>query len=210
LLRVYENGSSRPASDLTLQQEQLILDADNGDWDSDLVIHWCLGLVCPVCGGDEGRAKRNTLGAVKLSLCRSCVVPLEYRWKGMDEASAGAYRGTKQHHLMPRSLRGVFDSAKVRKAEDAVALAVIRGEEPDAGSKRMAKGGQVTTYFSNEINMHAVDACMVANKPLQHFLNASLAAEAATTKYCNLLHATPGVMFLMTGVAPIESGTKVG
>ena len=85
------------------------------DWDSELVIHWCLGLVCPVCGGDEGRAKRNTLGAVKLSLCRSCVVPLEYRWKGMDEASAGAYRGVKQHQLMPSSLRGIFDSAKVAR-----------------------------------------------------------------------------------------------
>ena len=175
------------------------MDADNGDWDSELVIHWCLGLACLVCKGNEAKAKANTLGAVKLSLCRSCVVPLDYRWKGMDQASAGGYRGCRQHQLMPRSLRGIFDTAKVRKAQDAIKLAAARGEEADAGSKRMAKGGQVTTYFSSGVNMDAVDACMVANKPLQHFLNASFAAEAATTKYCNLLHTTPGVMFLSTG-----------
>ena len=195
MLTVFEYDSSRPALDLTLQQEQDILDADNGDWDSELVIHWCLGGACTVCKGNEARAKTNTLSAVKLSLCRSCVVPLDYRWKGMDQASAGAYRGCKQHNLMPRSLRGIFESAKVKKAQDAVALAVSRGEEPDAGSKRMARGGTVTTYFSSEINLESVDACMVANKPLQHFLNASFAAEATTTLYCNLLHATPGVIF---------------
>ena len=104
---------------------------------------------------------------------------------------------------MPRALRGVFDSAKVRKAAANIVLAAARGEEADAGSKRMAKGGQVTTYFSKEVNMDAVDACMVANKPLQHFLNASFAAEAATTKYCNLVHATPGVVFLLTWEARI-------
>ena len=200
----FEHGSSRPAGDLTLQQEQDILDADNGDWESELVVHWCLGLACPVCKGDERQAKRSTVGAVQLALCRSCVVPLEYRWKGMDEASAGAYRGCRQHRLMPRALREVFDSAKVRKAEANLVAAAARGEEADAGSKRLAKGGQVTQYFSNEVNMDAVDACMVANKPLQHFLNAALGAEAATTKYCDLLHATSGVLFLVTWAARIS------
>lgn len=198
-----QHGSSRPALDLTLQQEQDILDADNGDWDSEFVVHWCLGASCPVCKGDERQAKRNVCCAVKLSLCRSCVVPLEYRWKGMDQASAGAYRGCKQHRLLPRALARVFDSAKVRKAEENMVAAAARGEETDAGSKRLAKGGQVTQYFSKEVNMDAVDGCMVANKPLQHFMNAAFAAEAATTLYCNLLHATPGVLFLVTWEARI-------
>lgn len=41
---------SRPALDLSPQQEQIILDADNGSWEvvegdeeSLLVIHWCVG-----------------------------------------------------------------------------------------------------------------------------------------------------------------------
>jgi hypothetical protein len=38
-----------------------------------------------------------------------------------------------------------------------------------------------------------VEGCLVVNRPLQHFMNAAFAAEAATTKYCELLQTTSGL-----------------
>jgi hypothetical protein len=188
--------SSRPALDLTIEQENDILAGDNGDWDSEWVTHWCLGDLCPLkCGGSAVRAKKSTLACIGLSLCRSTVVPLDYRWKGMDQASAAAYRACKQHRLLPRALEGIFDAGKVRKADANVVLAAAIGEQPGEADKRLVKGGVVTRYFTTELNLQSVEGSLVANRPLQHFMNAAFATEAATTEYCELLHTTSGFVF---------------
>lgn len=49
---------SRPALDLTEEEEDVIVAADGGDWDEEFVCHYCLGELCPLkCGGSKVRSK---------------------------------------------------------------------------------------------------------------------------------------------------------
>ena len=101
---------SRPDGNLTVDQEKLILSADNDDWDSLLVWHNCV-LDCPLgCEGDEVKSKKICKEAVLLSICTKFAVALEYRWKAMDQALATLFRGTKQHQLLNRALDRMFFS----------------------------------------------------------------------------------------------------
>ena len=65
------------AMDLSLEQKTEILRYDNGSWDTNDIVHWCLP-DCP-CGGSRQGALLKTKAAVMMSLGAGCEFALEYR-----------------------------------------------------------------------------------------------------------------------------------
>eukprot|EP00959_Pyramimonas_sp_CCMP1952_P149048 3118427-Pyramimonas_sp.AAC.1 len=51
--------ASRPALDIDVKEEAMILAGDNGDWGRDEIFHWCLKEQCPLqCGGDAEKSMK--------------------------------------------------------------------------------------------------------------------------------------------------------
>ena len=85
---------SRPAQDLTLADEELILDAANSDWNGDAVFHYCVRGQCRFkCNGNGVVALRAVTSALIFALGNKLVVALLYRWKGFEQALAWVQRG---------------------------------------------------------------------------------------------------------------------
>lgn len=107
---------SRPAMDLSPEQEQHILFADNGDWDSDEVVHYCVQGSCPLqCNGSARKSERLVCAAVVLAIGGPMCLPLLYRWKGFEKAVAWVWRGVRQHRLLSRAWDNLFPTQKTRR-----------------------------------------------------------------------------------------------
>ena len=91
---------ARGARDLSKGQEGRILQADNGDWTSYYIHHFCVPGCSLGCDGSEAKAKRIVRSEVVLSVDGQMVVPLLYRWKGFEAANAKYLRGRRQHQLL--------------------------------------------------------------------------------------------------------------
>ena len=75
--------------DITLAEEQFVLDGLNGHWaaDGDEIYHWCIIDNCPLgCGGDEETSWSLVVLCLRLVASPNMKAPLEYRWKGMEQA----------------------------------------------------------------------------------------------------------------------------
>ena len=106
---------SRPALDLTPVQEEHILCADNGDWDDEVITHYCVRGQCTLqCNGSAARSRKLVKGAIMLSIGGPMCVPLLYRWKGFEKAVAWAWRAVRQHRLLIRAWSKVFPAQRVR------------------------------------------------------------------------------------------------
>ena len=104
---------SRPAQDLTREQETFILNADNGDWDHDEIVHYCIGSTCPLgCGGDQARSRELVASAIVLAVGGSMTLPLLYRWKGFEKAVAWAWRAARLHGLTHKAWNLLFPPKK--------------------------------------------------------------------------------------------------
>ena len=191
---------SRPARDLTPQDEVDILAIDNGDWDSWYITHWCVRGMCPLqCNGDGAKAKRTLKVRIQLSLGSMPMVPLEYRWKGMDAAAAWSLRARRQHDLLLRGLLRVFQPEKVRKAQQELVLAVAdfaNGANPigDIGTfkaKQMVRGGKICEFHAKDYQAKRLEVACVLGGPVQHFLNSCFASDTLNEKYVNLLKLVP-------------------
>ena len=99
---------TRVARDLEPEDEEFILAADNGPWDGELMYHFCKGVRCKICHGNEKKAKDSMLKAAIMCVGRPGDTPLAYRWKGMERFTAQALRGRKYHDVWGRSANEMF------------------------------------------------------------------------------------------------------
>ena len=179
---------SRPVQDLTPTQENTILAADNGDWDDDLITHWCVRGKCPLeCQGCPKKSLAIVTSAIVLSLGGPVVVPLLYRWKGFEKAAAWVFRGRRQHNLLHRAFRRLFPPATVKYAQEEAARAAAASEEVSFGLKLRVRASSVLQSFERDPQGLLVQAATVLNGPLQTFLNCAFKAELATLKAVEVL-----------------------
>ena len=136
---------SRPALDLKPEDEEFVMNIDNGDWDAASWSHFCLGSSC-MCGGDPAKALDLMLTAAELS-CGTCAkTPLSYRWKGMEAFARKLYRGMRQHKLCLFSHLLLFPPEKTRRSVEA--LSALGGEDAAGhnnvtiGHKTQVRGGK--------------------------------------------------------------------
>jgi hypothetical protein len=148
---------SRPALDLSPQQEQIILDADNGSWEvvegdeeSLLVTHWCVGRLCSLGCKSAASSKRAVKAAILLSLGGTAVVPLLYRWKYFEKALGKSYRGRKQHDLHLRALQRMFPPSVVAAAAAAMAGDAVAESENAQKTKTNIRGGKVVAFMQSD------------------------------------------------------------
>ena len=196
------------AKDLNTTDVELILHADNGDWnDTERLDHLCLRHKCPLgCNGNPKKAKRKVVNAVQMSLGSLFYTPLAYRWKGVEVAAAKAHRGLGQHALWLDVLTIMYpvveaDAAAIdlQALGQADAAAMAAGQEPADGNegrrlrlKRKARGGAVVKYFSEPDAKQKVETAVLMQQGLQHYLNCCLAAEADVFAYVECLRTGEG------------------
>ena len=99
---------TRPARDLSPEDEADILMIDNGDWGSDAFVHLHKAGSCD-CGG-PAECKKRMKSCTMRSVGAGCVLALLYRWKGVEQASAWWHRSRRQHRLLDRSLPMIWTS----------------------------------------------------------------------------------------------------
>ena len=105
--------ATRGSLDLTQQEEDEILEYFNGPWDDDDNIwHYCLPHCRFDCRRTRGGSLKTALCLVPLIASNGFPVPLEYRWKHMEEANCKFARLRGCHKIGPRSLRRLWTSAK--------------------------------------------------------------------------------------------------
>ena len=179
--------------------------ADNGSWDDDAIIHWCLRDACPLgCKNNPRRSKKLVEAHVLTSADSSYNTPLKARWKGMDRANGKALRGQCQHRLWPRALNIVYPATAIEKAHkqladivaraaaaaaaaDGSAVAAAHGDGAAVKLKFKLKGGQVRQFYDRDPEGLSFKCFSIMNQPLQVYLDACFAAEAAVTKYRSAL-----------------------
>jgi hypothetical protein len=173
--------TSDPSLDLAPEIKDAILQYDNGNWDERDVVHWCLPQ-CR-CGRTEASAKSKTRAAVFLSLGNGCCLALEYRWKGVERATAWCYRGRRQHDLFGRAVARTYDAAAVRRAEEEI-LHAAPGADVVA-AKQTVKGKLVNMFIKDDAGGKMLFRALVLNTPVQAFLNNVFKAETARTNFVN-------------------------
>ena len=121
-------------------------------------------------------------------------MPLEYRWKHMEQALAAQFPGNQQHELAPRTFKLMYKKADVERAENEITRAALAGREVDVKAKQLVRGGKVVKFILSDMGGRKVEKALVMNAPLQHYLNITFAAEAATHTYVQMAMALiPGV-----------------
>ena len=164
--------------------QDLVLDADSGPWEDEVVLHLCLRGRCPLgCNGNAAVSRKRVGNVIALSIGGRCPVALIYRWKHFEEAAAFRYRGEKQHRLLSRALRTVYRKGDVEQAENDAARLQAAGQELQTNLKQKVRAGKVLKGFDDDPNAAQVGAALVMNRPVQMFLNAAFAAQAAKTKF---------------------------
>ena len=175
---------SRPARDLTEEDERVILAAISSNPDDDAHEHIC-PLDCPLgCGRNPATAKENYLKAVKAVAGGPMTVPLFSRWKGFEEAVAFARRGKRIKNCLPRGLKPLFGDAAVEKAQsDLQRLAASPNADNDmaiAACKKVIRGNKILQWLEQERDGGTLDIAVVLNTPLQKSLNVGFAAKRET------------------------------
>lgn len=161
-----------------------------------------MGEACelPGCSGDPRKCKSLVTSAIMAALATPMPVALLYRWKGFERASAWAWRGRMVHDLLGRSFEACFPEKVIREAEQQLARAAAaaaatgnggKDEVADVRAKQNSRAGSVIKSFKNDVGAARLHSACLLNRPVQHFLNEALAAEAAVTKCTNMLTLVP-------------------
>ena len=183
---------TRPARDLTLQQEDMILLADNGNWSKRGIYHFCVRGECKLgCNQSAAVSKRLVRDQVLLSVDGATTVPLLYRWKGFEECNAKNLRGRLQHHLVDDVIGRLYPEKKRRKVEQQVAEAALTPEAVDDALKRQVRGHAVAKFFRADPDAKSQHIAAVLNGPLQHYLNACFKAEQLERIHFQAISARP-------------------
>ena len=184
LRRILER--SRPAKDLTQEDEEFISLAVNSDPSAMKSVHFCWP-GCPLnCDGNAAKSKEHYLAAVKLAVGGPMTVPLLYRWKGFESAVAFARRGKRVKNYLPRGLSYLYNPKAVQKA---MAESERLGNDVSSGGdvalaacKKVIRGGKILEWLEKDKDGGSLDIAVALNEPLQAFLNAGFSADTATGK----------------------------
>ena len=128
---------SRPAGDLTLQDEEYVLNILSFSWrevkmlpDSEFALtHYCLRVGCPLGCNRRRDALVHVEAAVLLVAGGPVTKCLEYRWKAFDQASAFAYRAREVADLLRRGFSESLPKKMLEKAEAAADAARAADQE---------------------------------------------------------------------------------
>ena len=178
---------SRPAHDLTEAEEEFILNASNHSWKSKKNIHWCAAN-CPLgCNGDESAARAHYVSASVLCAGGPICEPLLYRWKGFEEGVAYGYRAQRYKGFLGRVLSHMYSPQAVADAERQLASFAAMGVDDvddmaQAKCRKTVRGGKLATWISLGEDAKQFDTALTLSTPVQHYLNHSFAAEAATSE----------------------------
>ena len=196
---------SRPAMDLTPDDEAYIMAIDNGDWDQEYFDHWCRGeRFCKVCKGNPDVAKAAMVTGVLLVNGQCGKTPLGYRWKGVEAFACKLYRGMRQHKIWLFSHRMLYPKAKTAQSQ-AIVEAAGGDENVDHSSqmvqhKTRVRGGKTVDMLEEDENALEVEYCLCLNSGVQAYLNKCFAADAAVSEYLKHVQFIPSA----TDAAPSE------
>jgi hypothetical protein len=185
---------SRPAQDLTLDDEELILDTANHKWGhSEDAIHWCVPNCRLDCKGDEGKSREHFVACSLMVAGGPMCVCLIYRWKAFDKAAAFAFRARKFYDLLRRGLKRMFSANVVLKARTQLELLEAAEADTMAAStaRKTVRGGKIVEWLDRDLEGNDLHCAIALNNPIQHYLNAGFAAEAATTAISETYLRTP-------------------
>ena len=148
------------ANDLIDDEKKRLLVADNGNWESEAITHYCLRGRCLLGCRGERDGKNKVARQIKLAVSLHYTTPLKYRWKGMDVAGSLVLRWQREHSLLLRVLRIIYPvtarkkvQARLQALENQVAAAALGGmpgpniEEETVRLKFQLKGRGVLAIF---------------------------------------------------------------
>ena len=139
---------------------------------------------CPFGCSDEAEGLTHAKTLCRLAFDRGFSPPLEYRWKGMDWASAYFSRGREFADLLPKSLRRMYSQRAVEIAQAQVDAAAPDAELPYE-VRTTAKAGGVLRSIDADKDGYNLAEFMLATKPVHRFLNKTQAVDKALSKYQN-------------------------
>ena len=175
--------SSLISYDLTEEDTLAIMNFFNGDWREPTMRHYCLGQAsCPAGCRDEEHAREQARAFTRMALGMGLVVPLEYRWKGMEKASGWALRGRALHDIMPRALARMWTRKQLLDAEGQAAAVADVGELSFQAKTALKANSVMRSFQSDPGNRLLVKMCLVA-RPLQRFLNLIQKTDGKLCKY---------------------------
>jgi hypothetical protein len=177
------------AMDLSEEQKTEILRYDNGAWDTNDIVHWCLP-ECP-CGGSRQGALRKIKVAVMMSLGAGCELALEYRWKNMERGLGWVVRGRSQHGLLDRSLKAAFSKKDIETAARQVQAAANDDAAIPVGSRHTVKAGKVLEFMETGLDSRSLCKALIFVHPLQRHLKNIFKAEAMTTNFTQAATRSP-------------------
>ena len=178
---------ARPAKDLDRPTEDFVCAAISSPFSSEENEHVCVIDECPLqCGDDWDKARANYSMACVLCAGGPMTKALVYRWKGYEEGTAFGYRSKRCKKILGRGLKILYPRKSVVDAEIHVvqmeALPVENQNDMQlAKCKRMIRGGKLVEWIASDTNGRELAKGLLFGEPIQHFLNATLAAETATS-----------------------------
>ena len=187
--------ASRPGRDLTESDELEILNIDNGDWNSEQWIHWCLGPGrCKAgpnqvgCGGCALTAKRLMIASAKKASGTMKPPPVSYRWKGVEEFIAVMYRARRQHDILLRTHLLLWPPSLVMRAEESLARACDDQAEGPASNdkiifKAQVRGGRSVKMMQDDPDAKQLEHGLVLQSGVQGYLNKCFAVDAKVSEY---------------------------
>ena len=187
--------NSRAGLDLTEEQEDVIIEHDNGSWGDLEFRHFCLGKTRCKCGGNRSTALQMMVDNTKQ--CNGCVpdAPLQYRWKGVERFTARLYRGLRHHQLWLHTARDLWPPERTKKSE--AALTALGGEDSAPHNndtsrfKQEVRGARTYEFLAADPQALLLERALVLNCGVQGYLNKCFKADATVTKYCEQLQVIP-------------------
>ena len=117
--------------------------------------------------------------AFRLNVGAGMTKPLQYRWKGFEEAAGVVMRGMRTHNLF------LVEKAQRKLAE----LRACAGGGLDLNCRlvrtleRHLRAGDLLVWFERDLQEAAVERALPACRPILHYLNVCLQAESLVTRY---------------------------
>ena len=110
-----------------------------------------------------------------------------YRWKGVEDANGYYHRGRSQHEILSNAIKMHWDKEACDKAIAAVADAEENkvAELLTFTTTNSAKAGLILRDMDKDTNNETSFRLTLLTRPVQHFLNATLAADDLAVDFMN-------------------------
>ena len=175
--------ASRPAMDMTPEDEDFALMILNGDPNVSTLTHWHLRTACR-CGGEK-HFKQNMRKALAVSIGGGMPRCLLYRWKGFEKAASWMMRGRKQNDVLLQATEMMFNDNDIQDAHEAAKVAAAQGDQ-NHGANQCVRYGLFRDFLREDKGGHTITIAVTLNMPQQKYLNCVFEAEKAMRKYLQL------------------------